>query len=61
MTNCLNPRLARAKLNADSFIAFGMILSNHVEAFSGSNINFQIQKAAQQSCTNRAIAIEIVD
>ena len=56
MTNRLNPRLARAKLNVDSFIAFGSTSSNHVDAFSGSNINFQMQKAVQQSCPLRSCA-----
>jgi len=44
MTKRLNPRLARAKPNVDSFIAFGSTSSNHVDAFLGSNINFQMQK-----------------
>ena len=54
MTNRLNPCLARAKLNVDSFIASGFTSSNHVDAFSGSNINFQMQKAVQQSCPLRS-------
>lgn len=61
MANRLNPRLARAKLNADSVIAVGLMSSNHVDAFFGSNINFQMQKAVQQSMTKRLIAIEVVD
>ena len=60
MTNCLNPRLARAKLNVDSFIAFGSTSSNHVDAFVGSNVNFQMQKAVQQSCPLRNIAAVVV-
>ena len=54
MTNRLNPCLARAKLNVDSFIASGFTSSNHVNAFSGSSINFQMQKAVQQSCPLRS-------
>ena len=58
-TNRLNPRRARAKLSA--FIAIGLPSSNQVGAFSGSIITFQMQKAVQQSCTNRSIAIAVVD
>ena len=54
MTNRLNPCLARAKLNVNSFIASGFTSSNHVDAFSGSSINFQMQKAVQQSCPLRS-------
>ena len=60
MANRLNPRIARAKLNVDSFIASGSTLSNHVDAFSGSNINFQMQKAVQQSCPLRSCGRSLI-